>query len=195
MENDYAFYTMNPPGLPKGWFDEFDVAAYREIYASQPDNIKAVEVGCFMGRSLCSVADILLAKNISVVAVDAFNPQPKNETFAAVLNSLDLKATCAENLASFGITTEVELIKMPSHQASELFEENYFDLIFLDADHTYQSVIRDIECWRPRLKPGGLLAGHDYGNSHLGVDKAVQEVFGDKFHWHKPANIWSKLTA
>ena len=62
------------------------------------------------------------------------------------------------------------------------FVENYadgaLDAIYLDAVHTYDETLATIHRWRPKLKPGGLLCGHDYSDSFPGVTRAVQESFG-----------------
>src|SRR5258708_21030191 len=51
------------------------------------------------------------------------------------------------------------------------------DMIFIDGDHQYENVKRDIETWWKRLKPGGLLCGHDV--QLRGVSEALAETFGD----------------
>lgn len=54
------------------------------------------------------------------------------------------------------------------------------DLIFHDADHTYDKVKVDIEAWRPHLKPGGIFAFHDYDDErHVGVKPAADEMLAD----------------
>lgn len=51
--------------------------------------------------------------------------------------------------------------------------DNELDFVFIDADHRYSAVIADLAAWVPKLKPGGMLCGHDI---HLvGVKKAVDE--------------------
>lgn len=57
-----------------------------------------------------------------------------------------------------------------------------WDLIYIDANHEYDSVKADIEAWWPLVKPGGILAGHDYENKlpedgweAIEVKKAVDE--------------------
>jgi hypothetical protein len=45
---------------------------------------------------------------------------------------------------------------------SELFEDNSLDFVYIDANHTYEGVKEDIKYWYPKVKPGGLLLGHDY---------------------------------
>jgi hypothetical protein len=52
------------------------------------------------------------------------------------------------------------------------------DFVFIDADHSYQGCKADIVAWAPRIKPGGLLCGHDYDNPdfpEFGVKRAVDE--------------------
>jgi len=76
---------------------------------------------------------------------------------------------------------QLHIVKTTSLKASQLFDEEYFDLVFLDAGHQYQSVVEDIDAWLPLVKEGGLISGHDYGARHYpGVKKAVGEIFGDE---------------
>ncbi|GAH12421.1 unnamed protein product, partial [marine sediment metagenome] len=62
----------------------------------------------------------------------------------------------------------------------ELFSRRYFDLVFIDAEHTYEAVQDDIATWLPLIKKsGGYITGHDYEHkNHPGVKKAVDEIFG-----------------
>jgi SAM-dependent methyltransferase len=59
---------------------------------------------------------------------------------------------------------------------------NVFDFIYIDGLHSYNAVARDIASWWPKLKPGGLFAGHDYlkfkhseSGYQWGVVEAVNE--------------------
>jgi hypothetical protein len=49
------------------------------------------------------------------------------------------------------------------------------DFVYIDADHEYIEVKRDIEYWTPLVRKGGIIAGHDY-NLFPGVNKAVEET-------------------
>jgi predicted O-methyltransferase YrrM len=51
---------------------------------------------------------------------------------------------------------------MDSQTSADLFPDEYFDFIFIDADHSYEAVIRDIESWWPKIKKGGMFAGDDF---------------------------------
>jgi len=52
-------------------------------------------------------------------------------------------------------------------------------------------VKEDIACWRPKVRKGGLLAGHDYGHKgHPGVRKAVDEVYKVPQLTFRPGTVW-----
>ena len=71
----------------------------------------------------------------------------------------------------------MEKIKKSSIEAAADINE-FFDFIYIDADHEYESVKKDIEAWIPRLRSGGIIAGHDY-IGYRGVHDAVNERFGN----------------
>lgn len=54
------------------------------------------------------------------------------------------------------------------------------DVVVVDAAHDYESVCRDLDAWLPKMKPNGLIIGHDYGGKFHGVTRAFDERFGDK---------------
>ena len=66
-----------------------------------------------------------------------------------------------------------------SEEAAALIEASSLDFIFIDAQHHYKAVLTDLKTWYPKLRPGGLMAGHDwgldYGPPRFGVEKAVVE--------------------
>lgn len=65
-------------------------------------------------------------------------------------------------------------LRMFSAQAAKLFAPHFFDCVYIDGDHTYEGVATDIAAWWPKIKPGGIISGHDYGRKR-GVRKAVSE--------------------
>jgi predicted O-methyltransferase YrrM len=68
---------------------------------------------------------------------------------------------------------------MPSLSAALLMPDASLDFVFIDADHSYHGCSIDIEAWRHKVKPGGILSGHDYDdpeNPQFGVKRAVDEA-------------------
>ena len=58
-------------------------------------------------------------------------------------------------------------MRMTSHQASKMFSDNSLDFVYIDANHSYESVREDLKIWYPKVTNGGYLFGDDY----LGYDK------------------------
>jgi hypothetical protein len=73
---------------------------------------------------------------------------------------------------------QVRIHRSPSSSACDSFEDHYFDWIYLDGNHLYAFVERDLELYYPKVKPGGLITGDDYGARgwwNNGVQKAVDK--------------------
>lgn len=62
-------------------------------------------------------------------------------------------------------------VRSSSLAASNIFKAGQFDFVYLDADHTYEGAKADIAAWWPKVRPGGVLAGHDYLKAVVGVHK------------------------
>lgn len=56
------------------------------------------------------------------------------------------------------------MIRATSKEASKMFNEESLDFIYIDANHSYDFVVEDINLWFPKLKKGGVMSGHDYIN-------------------------------
>lgn len=64
-----------------------------------------------------------------------------------------------------------KFIGKESSVASTYFPDNFFDFIYLDAGHNYDSISKDLRCWWPKLRSGGIFAGHDFFNGSHGNHK------------------------
>ena len=88
-----------------------------------------------------------------------------------------------ENLKALAkVRTFIKVIRDYSFNTVHDFPKNYFDLVYIDADHTYDAVLKDINDWYPKVKKGRVLAGDDYINLRkiktgirFGVKQAVNE--------------------
>lgn len=83
---------------------------------------------------------------------------------------------------------QVELHKGYSVPVLASFPDEYFDWVYVDANHTYEAVTSDLEACLPKIRPGGIIAGHDYINTpfwqerHYGVVEAV-DAFCERHGW------------
>jgi hypothetical protein len=87
-----------------------------------------------------------------------------------------------ENLLTFFQNDKsVFLHKGKSFDILNGFEDNYFDIIYIDGDHTYEGVKSDLKSSFLKTKNGGFICGHDYISSKFeGVVRAVNEFCTEK---------------
>ena len=86
-----------------------------------------------------------------------------------------------ERLAGYGSRSTIW--RLTSVEAAEKVEDGSFDFVYIDARHDYDSVLEDLEAWCAKVRPGGIMAGHDYVDGDLPegefyVKSAVDEFFG-----------------
>lgn len=155
------------------WFN------YRNFYTkiSEMDFTKFVEVGVWKGHSISFLAKELSRKNkpFELFAVDLWENTPKEDWNKGLYELPFIYEIYETNLINQGVREYIKDIKGNSWESASLFEDNSLDFVFIDAGHEYESVRMDIEKWLPKLKKGGIIAGHDFDNAP-GVNKAVQEL-------------------
>jgi predicted O-methyltransferase YrrM len=165
-----------PPEFPcqgekpfaNGWFFPQEGQWYQQK-CNSIKNGNIIEIGSFEGLSLSYIKDSIKTNQNKIWAVE-----------------LNCSQRLLENTTNWGIN----LICKGSVNASKMFPDQFFDLIFIDADHTYDAVKRDIKAWLPKCKHGGIIAGHDYQAKGVWpeVRRAVDEFFPQinicKRIWH-----------
>jgi predicted O-methyltransferase YrrM len=146
-----------------GWMTQDELEWLAE-QASQRSTI--AEIGSYRGRSTRALAENTAGTIIAIDTWDGssdFTPEQRAGLFE------DFQ----RNMAGLD---NVRPLRMTSLEASESLGDRQFDMIFIDAEHDYDNVKADIQAWLPRLKPGGLLCGHDYIDCYPGVLRAVGEL-------------------
>ena len=174
--------TLLPPHFYQsidGWFDFDDI--YRQAVVDAVDGSRMVEVGTWLGRSAAFLAVEIRrsGKNVSLWCVDTFRGTRGEAVHGPVVLNHGGSVRQAFELAMRrgGVRDLIQVIESESHTAAERFQEESLDFVFIDADHSYEEVKRDIAAWIPKIKCGGVLAGHDHCEQFPGVVRAVTEAF------------------
>ena len=88
-----------------------------------------------------------------------------------------MRAAFEANIRNAGFESIVKVFAEDSKTAHRHFAEGSLDFVFIDGDHSYEGVKLDILNFLPKVRPGGLIAGHDYEHSPM-FRKAVDETLG-----------------
>jgi hypothetical protein len=157
-----------------------------------------VEVGTYLGRSLCSLAEVVQrsGKSVTLIGIDTCRGsgpeglKNKNYHGAAVERGGGTFAgELHRNILECGYGDLVSLVIADSITASRLFPDASIDWVHLDARHEYDSVKADIEAWLPKVKPSGWLSGDDYDEVKWPeLVRTVDELLPDARPWS--TNQW-----
>jgi len=143
---------------------------------------KFIEVGAWKGKSACFMAVEIInsGKDIDFFVIDPFPTLEELHELYGDIHPIEdaLYKTYLENIEP--VKHIIKTIRKPSLEAVENFQDHSIDFIFLDGDHTYEYVKKELAAWYPKLKKGGIFAGHDYMEPTCGVKKAVDEFFGEE---------------
>lgn len=161
-----------------GWFD------YQQLYSNvvniSKDSDHFVEIGAWLGKSTAYMAVEIANsnKNIKFDVIDTWQGSANEDIHLEFVKTHDIYKMFLDNMKKGNVSQYVNSIKMTSHEASKLYNDDSLDFVFIDAQHTYDSVMDDLKCWYPKTKSGKIIAGHDYGAGPETVAKAVNEFFG-----------------
>ena len=156
-----------------GWFDFADLYQDR-VRAVNGNPAHFVEVGSWLGKSAAFMASQIKhsRKNIRFDCVD--NWEGGSNTFdnagdpsapatrEAVKSRGDIFRQWQRNLSTIGVEEFAKPVRGDSAQTAEFYQDHSLDFVFIDADHESSRVYADLAAWFPKVKPGGVIAGHDY---------------------------------
>lgn len=158
-------------------------ADLRWLAAAAGGRERILELGSFLGRSARAMLD---NSDATLWCVDTWRGSGRGGKSAGLAVDEGDFRTFLANTAD--VSDRVVILKMTTRKAAEQLPAAHFDLVFIDADHSYQAVMFDIAMSVPLLRSGGILCGHDHQAGWKGVDRAVAGVVLDPQHAGKA--IW-----
>lgn len=168
MEHIYQQQQFGEP-----WFNYSDF--YKSVVERFGSGSTFVEVGSWKGKSSAFMAVEIInsKKDIKFYCVDTWEGSVEHVGFDCLPNLYDIFIGNMKPLEG-----HYTPLRMPSLEAAAKFEDSSLDFVYIDASHEYEDVIEDIKYWMPKIKQGGIISGHDYGN-FFGVTRAVDELIPD----------------
>lgn len=146
-----------------------------EILGIEPE--WAAEIGVYKGYTSRIIKDRF--PHCNLVMIDPWIDQQLNAKMYRENGPVDWEDIYNAVLEEFS-GRGCSIIRTDSCTAAYMMQPESFDFVFIDADHSYQAVKKDIHHWMPKVRDGGLLCGHDYSSrgANKGVMKAVDECIG-----------------
>jgi len=135
-----------------------------------------------IGVCLGVLSEVLLQKlpTLTLLMIDKWSEEPVDSPYwlgdsdgRKLQRQLDEEMSLAISRTEFAQDRRCVIVGR-SLNVVKLIADKSLDLVFIDADHTYDVVLADIRAWFPKVKPGGVLSGHDFIRQS-DVDRAVHK--------------------
>lgn len=147
-----------------------------EVFPQFPKG-RGVEVGVFKGHFSKSILD---SWDGTLYMVDVWRPLDV-EDYNDMSNHSGHSEAYRDTMTSIsGYEDRAIMVRAASEVAAHIFEDNSLDFVYIDANHAYDYVVQDIELWYPKVRPGGLICGHDYIDIQWNEDPNFHENGKDK---------------
>jgi hypothetical protein len=130
------------------------------LIASLPHGGIGAEIGVDVG----GFSEVILERNQprELWLVDCWHWQPRDQYGSDPANAVEtaMEGKFQEVIRRFADRPHVHVMREWSVPAAAKFPDEYFDFVYLDANHL--QVDLDIQAWWPKIRIGGALCGHDY---------------------------------
>lgn len=164
----------------EGFLNPHEAGLLRDLAATAPKGGTIVELGSYRGKSTVALAMGARVSESLVWAIDDHGSYHQGETDFGPQDNVAFLMNIVHN----GFADVVRVINLPSLHVAVVWDKP-IDLIFLDANHEYEFVKQDFECWQDRVNADGLIAMHDTGGNWPGVTQFVNELLA--------AGEWEKI--
>lgn len=158
-------------------------------------SLRILEIGSWVGETAIAMRTALGPAGGTIFCVDHWEGSPTDWTYilAKSMPGGELFEYFQKNVGD-DLGTVIKPIKGNSTDVADMLHESgpqNYDLIFIDGDHSYQSVLDDIQAWINHLAPHGIMCGHDWCDQFPEVERAAREALYPAEPKHmKTTNIW-----
>jgi len=157
--------------LPDNWM----VLVNPTEFSDRP--IRYLEIGAHCGINLvCVAASYAEHPDSQLYGIDPWEDYEEYPEYKGV--QITHYDACKKNINMFpNIESKIQTIKGYSHEVLPTFEQNFFDIIYIDGNHQPEYVLEDGVLAYRKLKPGGILIFDDYNFGGLDVTKRGVDAF------------------
>lgn len=123
---------------------------------------------------------------LTLYLVDTWAPPPPGSSYAQQREDANAQKSARDHEDAYQLARRrvafaggrAIFLRMDSVAAAGYINDGALDFVFIDGDHSRAGVERDIAAWLPKVRPGGLMAGHDFDHPLFpGVAQAVAAAF------------------
>lgn len=154
-----------------------------KFFCDKSTNLNLLEIGVFKGEFLNFINT--QCKNVNKIdALDLFEGIVfSGDVDGNNLESCDLVSSYKELKNLYNDNFKINIIKSDSYSFLKIEDNNFYDIIYIDGDHSYEGVMKDLIGSYNKIKDRGYIMGHDYiintrktkNFYHFGVKKAVDK--------------------
>jgi SAM-dependent methyltransferase len=155
----------------------------KKLFELSLNKNNVLEIGCMMGQTTVLLCES--AKKVHVV--DVFDDYEKISNDRNFEHYKGLFDKLGSNYCKFKENTKkyknLVINKMSSKEYALMVENDFFDLVFVDADHSFEGCSEDIKNFHKKVKVGGVIAFHDTNHDKWGegITKAINLFLPDNF--------------
>jgi len=141
----------------------------------------ALEIGCWLGESTEVIAREVKRNSGEMVVIDWFKGCDGTKIGDAS-KSNNIQQMFIDNMTECGLMDVITIIRADSKKAHKFLKDNYFDFIYIDADHRYSNLIQDLQNYYQKLIYGGVFCGHDFDSDAFDEARVEEDSFNSIHH-------------
>lgn len=133
-------------------------------------NERSYRIGLEIGLAYGNHSDSILSSTQveKLYGVDPYSNYSEYEHDGMCLEQGRMNVLCdlvRQRLSYYG--DRFEHLRKRSEECAGSFADSFFDFVYVDGNHSWEFVKKDIEMWWPKVREGGVLAGHDYNHPNF----------------------------